>query len=98
MKKLMYFIAVAIITTGISCNVKAQDISIGGGISYGFDIEEIGIQLSGTYGLNENMRVGADIVYYLIGTESFFGEEISTTALEVNFNFKVLRETLWVEV
>ncbi len=90
MKKLTYIFAVAIIFAGISGNVKAQDISIGGGISYGFDIEELGIQLNGTYGLNENMRVGADIVYYLIGTESFFGEEISTTALEVNFNFNYI--------
>ncbi len=87
MKKLTYIFAVAMISVGISSNVHAQGISVGGGISYGFDIEEIGIQLSGTYGLNENMRLGADIVYYLIGNENFFGEEISTTALEVNFNY-----------
>ncbi|MCC5939990.1 MAG: outer membrane beta-barrel protein [Balneolaceae bacterium] len=90
MKKLTYIFAVALIVAGINSTVNAQGISIGGGISYGFDIEEIGIQLSGTYGLNEDMRVGADIIYYLIGDESFFGEEISTTALEVNFNYNYI--------
>lgn len=88
MKKLTTLFFAALFTIGFSINALAQGITIGGGISYGFDIEEIGIQVGGTYDLNENMRLGADIIYYLIGDDTFFdGENFSTTALEVNFNY-----------
>lgn len=39
--------------------VTQAQISVEAGITYGTDIEEIGLQASGTYVLNEEMRLGA---------------------------------------
>lgn len=89
MKKLTTLVFAMLLTTAFSTTAVAQ-ISIGGGLTYGTDIEEIGIQVGGTYVLNENMRLGADIIYWLIGSESFFGESISYTFLEINANFNYI--------
>ncbi len=89
MKKLTTLVFAMLLTTAFSTTAVAQ-ISIGGGLAYGTDIEEIGIQVGGTYVLNENMRLGADIIYWLIGSESFFGESISYTFLEINANFNYI--------
>lgn len=62
-------------------------IAVNAGITYGFDIEEPGLRVGLTYFLNENMRVGGDITYWLIGDESFFGTTFSFTYLELNGNF-----------
>ncbi|MEX0944713.1 MAG: outer membrane beta-barrel protein [Balneolaceae bacterium] len=61
---------------------EAGDISVGAGAVYGFDMEEVGIQAVGIYTLNENMRVGADFIYWL--TDAEFGDY---TAFEINGNF-----------
>lgn len=61
------------------------DLSFGAGVAYGFDIEEIGLQVNGTYSLNEKMRVGADFIYWLIDNEF-----IETTGWELNGNFHYL--------
>jgi opacity protein-like surface antigen len=49
-------------------NLHAQDgsgdISIGGGLGYGTEIESIGIQGGGVYKINEQFRAAADIIYY----------------------------------
>lgn len=65
-------------------------ISLGGGITYGFDLEEIGIQVVGTYSLNNNIRVGADFNYWLTDNESAFGSSFSTTLFEINGNVHYL--------
>lgn len=69
---------------------NSNDISIGGGIVYGFDIEEIGVQAVGTYALNEEMRIGTDIIYWLTPEESLFGASFSSTLFELNGNFQYL--------
>ena len=88
MKKITCFLYAVALVFALQSTAYAQgDISIGGGIAYGFDIEEIGIQLGGTYSLNEDMRLGVDIIYWLIGDDSLMGESFSYTFLEVNANF-----------
>lgn len=69
---------------------NSNDISLGGGITYGLDLEEIGIQAVGTYSLNENIRVGADFIYWLTSDESFFGSSFSSTLFEINGNVHYL--------
>lgn len=74
-------------------NLSAQDkgdLSLGGGITYGFDLEEIGIQVLGIYTLNENIRLGADFIYWLTEDESFFGSSFSSTLFELNGNVHYL--------
>lgn len=94
MKKLLTVLVITIATSlvfnlGMSKTALAQDglnegdISIGANIGYGFDIEEIGIGVNGTYVLKPNMRLGADFTYWL--TED--NDIVSVTFLEVNANF-----------
>ncbi len=91
MKKLTSLLFTMALVCSLQTKAYAQgDISLGGGIAYGFDIEEIGIQIGGTYGLNEDMRLGADIIYWLIGDDSFMGESFSYTFLEINANFNYI--------
>ncbi len=91
----MIFAAVALMTA-ISLQANAQteyeegQIAVNGGITYGFDIEEPGLRVGMTYFLSENMRVGGDITYWLIGDESFFGVAMSFTYLEINGNFNYI--------
>lgn len=94
MKNIISVLAVAAFCLFATSQVSAQ-ISVGGGLIYGLDIEDIGIQVGGTYDLSPEMRVGADIVYWLTGEEvdelgMGLEERYSTTFLEVNFNFNYL--------
>lgn len=90
MKKLINLTFTILLSVGISATALAQgtegDIAIGAGIAYGTDIEEIGLQASGTYVLNEDMRVGGDIIYWLTDDSDF----ASTTFVEVNANFNYI--------
>ncbi len=94
MKKYILCTVTAALCLIFSNQLNAQ-ISVGGGVTYGLDIEEIGIQIGGTYDLSPEMRVGADITYWLLGDEVYelemgLEERISETALEVNFNFNYI--------
>jgi opacity protein-like surface antigen len=89
MNRLIGFLFAFVLSVSLSTTASAQ-ISLGGGIVYGFDIEELGIQASGTYNLSPEMRLGGDIIYWLIGDDSFMGESWSTTYMEVNANFNYI--------
>jgi hypothetical protein len=62
------------------------DITLGGGLSYGEKISELGLQLGGYYVLNEDMRIGGDFVYWFIDSPS----GMSTSWFEINGNFHYL--------
>lgn len=75
-------------------NMKAQaqteyeegQMAINAGITYGFDIEEIGLRAGLTYFLNPQMRVGGDITYWLPDSPS----GVTLTFLEINGNFNYI--------
>lgn len=50
--------------TNLYAQDESGDISIGGGLGYGTEIESIGIQVGGVYRINEQFRGAADIIYY----------------------------------
>lgn len=88
MKKITNLLFLSLFVCAMTQFAFAQDhsdISIGAGVAYGLDIEEIGIQLNGQYTLNDKMRVGADFIYWL--TNDDFGDY---TALEVNTSLQYL--------
>ncbi len=94
MKKVLLIALIPVLCLIFSHQAAAQ-ISVGGGLTYGLDIEDIGIQVGGTYDLTPEMRVGADIIYWLTGEDidelgMGLEERYSTTFLEVNFNFNYL--------
>lgn len=78
------FIFLAILVFALCLNLSAETGQIQGslGLSYGFDIEEPGLQLGGLYNINEEMRVGIDFIYW-------FHDYIDTMT-EFNFNFHYL--------
>lgn len=69
---------------------NSGDIDLGAGITYGFDLEEIGIQAVGTYSLNDKIRVGADFIYWLSENDNAFGASFSSTLFEINGNVHYL--------
>lgn len=87
MKKYISGIIVLLFILAAVPNINAQN-SASLGFTYGFDMEEVGIQIGGMHALNEKMSVGGDLVYYLIGDEEFAGFKFSTNAFEVNANFR----------
>ena len=84
MKKITrLLVALALFATLFTNAQNEGDIKLGAGLSYGFDIEEIGIQANGYYTLDEKMRVGADFNYFLTGGN----DAVDLTAWEFNGNF-----------
>jgi opacity protein-like surface antigen len=83
MKKLTCILFAAFISLAFSQIATAQ-ISVGGGLAYGTEIEELGIQAGGVYTINEDFRAGVDFIYYLTGDDSGFGADL--TWFEINAN------------
>lgn len=65
-------------------------LSVGAGLAYGLDIEELGLQVRGVYDINETWRGEADFIYYFID-----GDGLSAWELNLNGNYVFNRtETL----
>ncbi len=83
---------IVFLIAGINMQTQAQtefekgQMAINAGISYGFDIEKLGLRGGLTYFLTPEMRIGGDLNYWL--TESSSGG--SSTALELNANFNYI--------
>lgn len=52
-------------------------IQLGGGLAFGTDVEEIGLQVNGTYSVTPEIRIAPDFTYY-------FADDIGTT--DVNYS------------
>lgn len=68
--------------TNLYAQGEAGDISIGGGLGYGTEIESLGIQAGGVYVINEQFRGAVDLIYYF--PNDSFGYDI--TWFEINAN------------
>lgn len=66
----------------------SAQLQLGGGLSYGTEAEEIGLNLRGLYGITENIAAGADFVYY------FAGENFNYTEFNINANYFFLTDEL----
>ncbi len=77
MKKLLTSAFVLVLAFGIHSTATAQ-ISVGGGLGYGTNIEALGLKVDGVYTINEDFRAGADIIYYF--------EDSDVTFWELNLN------------
>lgn len=94
MKKLL---TVGILVIGLTflsnTNLYAQesgDISIGGGLGYGTEIESLGIQAGGVYVINEQFRGAADLIYYL--PNDSFGWDFSWFEINANGHYLFVTE------
>ncbi|TVQ10115.1 MAG: hypothetical protein EA364_12825 [Balneolaceae bacterium] len=84
MKKIILAAVAAFVLISVQ-NSHAQ-IGLGAGLAYGTEIETIGIQLGGTYLINENFRVAADIIYFFPRTEGDSDFKFETKWFEFNAN------------
>jgi outer membrane immunogenic protein len=82
MKKIMLAAVAAFVLISVQ-NSQAQ-IGLGAGLAYGTEIENIGIQLGGTYVINEDFRAAVDIIYYFPKEEE--GGFVETKWFEFNAN------------
>lgn len=95
MKKLL---TVGILVTGLillsNTNLYAQgeagDISIGGGLGYGTEIESLGIQAGGVYVINEEFRGAVDLIYYFPNDE--FGYDFTWFEINANAHYLFVTE------
>ncbi len=65
MKKLSLSIIVALFAFILTDSATAQ-IQAGAGFAYGSEIEELGLQVNGTYQITDNIRAAADFVYFFV--------------------------------
>lgn len=80
MKKLLSFSIILLFSFGISATAQAQW-SAGGGLAYGSEVSEIGLQLNGVYEIDEDWRGSADFIYY------FVSGNLSISELNFNAHF-----------
>ncbi len=87
-KSVLLLAVLSLLVWGPTANAQNNpgEITLGGGLAYGEKLSELGLQFGGYYVLNENMRVGGDLIYWLVDSPS----GISNTYFEVNGNFHYL--------
>ncbi len=69
MYKYFTLLVTAMLFVCLSTPLQAQ-LSVGGGLAFGTDVEEIAIQVRGLYGIDEDWRGEADFTFYLDGEEN----------------------------
>jgi opacity protein-like surface antigen len=77
--KLVNNLCVLLALLFVTTTAQAQ-LSVGGGLGYGLDIEELAIQARGVYGINDQFRGEADFNYYLEGTDGLSYWEFNLNA------------------
>jgi opacity protein-like surface antigen len=91
MKKLTCILFAAFISLAFS-NIATAQISVGGGLAFGTEVEELGIQAGGVYTINEEFRAGADFIYYLTGDDSGFGDNFTWWEFNANGHYLFVTE------
>lgn len=71
--------SIALFLLLLTTETRAQ-LSIGPGIAFGTDVDELGIQVRGIYSITDQWRAGADIIYYLDSIKDFSIWEINLNA------------------
>lgn len=86
MKKTTLLIFTAVLTLATYQTSQAQ-VSVGGALMYGSEVEQIGLRVDGTYVINEDIDINANIGFYLPDKVDLGGgDEIKTTYYEFNIN------------
>ena len=86
MKKTTLLIFTAVLTLATYHTSQAQ-ISAGGALMYGDEVEQIGLRIDGSYMINEDIDVNANLGLYLPdNTNLGGGNEFTATYWELNVN------------
>lgn len=82
-----FFIILGFNTTNIYAqNDPSGMIVAGPGLSYGSEIEKLGISVDGYYSIDDKIRVGAGITYFFPEKTTVSGTEFTSNFLTVNLN------------
>lgn len=79
--KLVNNLCALLVLLFVATTAQAQ-LSVGGGLGYGFDIEALGIQGRAVYGITDQIRGQADFTYFLEGTDG-----VTSWEFNVNGNY-----------
>ncbi|MBO6586249.1 MAG: outer membrane beta-barrel protein [Gracilimonas sp.] len=86
MKKTTLLIFTAVLTFATFQTTQAQ-ITVGGALMYGDEVEQIGLRADGSYMINDDIDINANIGFYLPdNTDLGGGNEFTATYWEVNVN------------
>lgn len=77
----------ALIVLFCAVTMAQAQISVGGGLGFGLDVEELAIQGRGVYEINDKFRGEGDFNYYLDGTDG-----VSYWELNLNANYMIATE------
>jgi len=95
MKKVYSLAVLFTLTMMLNISANAQslegDIVAGGGLGFGFDVEEIGVNLNGYYSITDDIRAGLDIVYYLTSEDNLSFWELNLLGNYLFINDEELR-------
>lgn len=91
MNKLTCILFAAFISIAFS-NIASAQISVGGGLAFGTEVEELGIQAGGVYTINEEFRAAADFIYYLTGDDNDFGGDFTWWEFNANGHYLFVTE------
>ncbi|MCD4698113.1 MAG: outer membrane beta-barrel protein [Bacteroidales bacterium] len=96
MKKVLFILAAFLMVASL----KAQKgkMSIGGGFAYGTEIEKLGINFRGYYGITDEIDAAPSFTYFFPNKIDYFTGEIKWNVWELNldghYNFTVSEEFL----
>lgn len=62
MKNIITVLAIVLFAVGVT---SAQGIKLGGGLSYGNEINSLGLRADGVYSINKDLGIGATGTYYM---------------------------------
>jgi hypothetical protein len=85
MKRILYLLSAFLVVMMFNTEVRSQ-VSVGGGLVYGLDLEEVGVQFNALTPINRKVKVSGDFTVYLIPDEQIMGIDITTIAYELNAN------------
>lgn len=85
MKKSLFTIF-AIVTFVFATSTSFAQLRLGAGLAYGSDIEKLGVQLRGEYGINDKWEAEADFTYFFPEKTEFLGVDISANFSTINLN------------
>ena len=86
MKKLLLFAFGLIIINSVSAQSFTDKISFGGGLSYGTEIEKLGINFKGIYEITEKIHGSLNFTYFFTKKENIGTAEWKWSLWELNFD------------
>ena len=80
----VFYLVIAFVFAGFMTQTASAQMSVGAGLSYGTEIEELGINIRFNYGFTEKIEGTANVTFWLVGEE---GINFTTINLDAHYYF-----------